>query len=276
MEPVLEREPANASATFYLGYVLHAQGKLDQAIVYHRRASEFPQLAPNALYNWACALALQGDSDAAIEKLAKSIDLGFSYTSDLTDDPDLISLFEREDFKKLQLQANRNRATKQIARQLDFWLGRWIVTNEQGDVVGKNVITATENGRVITEKWTSSQGNTGTSFNYYHPQEQQWKQTWVDGSGGVIEYAGEFKAGKMQYQGHMVSPQGQPVHSRMTFTPSGPEKVEQLIEKSDDGKVWEVYFQGTYQRDQAVPWAAPAGGPICTEVDIADEVDSDL
>lgn len=247
LEPVVEQDPNNGSATFFLGYVLHASGKIDEALVYHKKAAEFPELKPIATYNWACALALQGKRDEALAKLEESIDAGFEHESDLIYDADLKSLFETEKFKELRSRTKNGRAKSKGNGDFDFWVGRWSVMNANGDLLGTNVVTSSDKGHVITEKWTSRGGGTGTSINFYHPQKGKWCQTWVDDKGGVIEYEGDFVDGKMTFKGTMFAATGKRHLSRMTFTPKDDGTVEQFIEQSENGgKTWEVYFKGSY------------------------------
>ena len=84
--------PDNGEAWFKLGYCLHATGRLDEALVAHAKAAEFPLYRAVALYNLGCAHALKGNADAAFEALNKSIDSGFNVLKQLQEDTDLTSL----------------------------------------------------------------------------------------------------------------------------------------------------------------------------------------
>lgn len=55
----------------------------------------------NIWYNLACALALDGQSDSAIEALGRSIELGFDDMEHLRNDEDLVSLRERPEFESV-------------------------------------------------------------------------------------------------------------------------------------------------------------------------------
>ena len=91
-QAVTEREDTDGRAWFMLGYCLHASGKLDEAIVAHRRAATFPRTKRTALYNLACAYALTADHQAAINTLGQAIDAGFISPTPIGDDPDFASL----------------------------------------------------------------------------------------------------------------------------------------------------------------------------------------
>jgi hypothetical protein len=40
-------------------------------------------------------------------------------------------------------------------------------------------------------------GVTGSSFNIYDPAKKKWRQTWVDGTGGILDLEGTFSDGRM-------------------------------------------------------------------------------
>ncbi len=247
LRPLVDRDPENGGANFFLGYALHAHGDLDEAVVYHRRATDFPKFRPNALYNWGCALALQGQTSQALAKLSAAIDAGFANETRLIDDPDLKSLIELEEFNKLQLRANKQREQLSERRQFRFWMGQWCVTDESGDLVGNCTITENENGHVMIEKWTDAYGDSAMSVNYFHPAQARWKQTRVDELGGVIEYSGKFVDGRMDFSGSFCDVVGKQVASHMTITPLPDGTVEQVIEHStDDGQTWNTELRNIF------------------------------
>ena len=76
-----------------------------------------------------------------------------------------------------------------------------------------------------------------------------WKQTWVDDRGTVVNYRGEFADGKMSLRGMMTRPNGKLVSSRVCFSLRDDKSIRQVVEFSEDeGKTWEVYFDGIYRR----------------------------
>jgi Flp pilus assembly protein TadD len=98
---ITEAQPQNGEAWFKLGYCLHATGRLDEALVAHAKAAEFPDYRAAGLYNLGCAHALKGNADAAFEALNKSIDSGFTELQLMLDDPDLKSLHADARWKAL-------------------------------------------------------------------------------------------------------------------------------------------------------------------------------
>lgn len=243
-QAIVDQDNSHPRAWFMLGYSLHAAGQLDEAIAAHQRAATFDRVRPVALYNLACAYALRDDRAAALDALAKAINAGFQSAKPISDDPDLQSLKDDPEFIKLAASAQLDH---DVYRQFDFWIGEWDVFDCDGQRVGRNVITKDEKGFLLTEKWTNSNGGTGTSINYYDPRERQWKQTWVDAGGNVVQYCGGWSKGKMILTGHLTNPNGMVVDSRVSYSVNTDGSVRQLVERSsDEGRSWRVYFDGKY------------------------------
>jgi tetratricopeptide (TPR) repeat protein len=241
---ITRREPQNGTAWFRLGYCLHAAGRLDEAILAHKKAAEFPQARPTALYNLGCAYALKNDKDKAFDALRKALQAGFSNRDAFEDDPDLENLRDDPRFEKL---LERGSDEPDVHRQFDFWVGQWNVFNPQGEKVGENRISKSENGFLILEEWKSAKGGSGRSMNYVDPADGKWKQVWVDASGGVVYCGGEFSDGAMRFAGRYIKPSGEQEMARATYRSLPDGKVRQFIEHSKDkGETWHVYFDGTY------------------------------
>ena len=134
-------------------------------------------------------------------------------------------------------------------RQLDFWVGEWVVTNPDGKTAGNSVIQKILNGCVILENWSGSGGYEGKSFNLYDRTKKKWIQKWVDMQGQLIEFEGNFRGNTLEYTSHSTTPDGKNVVGIMTFTPAADGTIRQIWKDSkDDGKTWTVQFDGTYKR----------------------------
>ncbi len=247
---IVDAKPDAPFAWYRLGYAVHAQGKYQEAIEIHQRASEFDEVRAPALYNLACAHAMLGHDDDAFSALENAIESGFDNIATMRTDTDLTSL-HADDRWNTALERVVSAASETPNRQFDFWVGSWDVFNPQGVKVGTNIITARQNGHIIHESWTNMQGITGDSINFFDPARQKWRQVWIDQGGGVVEYEGAFEDGAMRMTGKNVDGAGKEVLSRVAFTPQPDGRVRQFIEHSEDaGATWTVYFDGYYQRQQ--------------------------
>lgn len=91
-QTLVEAQPTNGQAWFGLGYSLHAQGKMKEALEAHTKAAAYPAVAATASYNAACANARLGDADQAFSWLARARQAGFSNWSGIASDADLATL----------------------------------------------------------------------------------------------------------------------------------------------------------------------------------------
>lgn len=105
---VVASEPENGQAWHRLGYALHVQGKLDEALPAHQRATRFPQFAAVGAYNAACVHALKGDAEAAFEWLDKAASFGMGDVAQLEGDADLKSLRDDDRWQKVLARFEEN------------------------------------------------------------------------------------------------------------------------------------------------------------------------
>ena len=133
-------------------------------------------------------------------------------------------------------------------RQLDFWLGEWDVTSA-GHTVATSKIERIIGDCVILENYTEPTGYSGKSFNFFDALLGKWRETWVDSTGGVSEFTGEFRNGAMQLSGETHRTDGGKILRKMLLSPAGVDRVRQFSEKStDDGKTWMTAYDFLYVR----------------------------
>lgn len=134
---LVQMQPKNARAWHLLGYSLHGAGKLDEALKYHLKAAEFPEVTGVATYNVACVHALKGETEEAIEWLIKAQERGFNNPDQLIIDPDMDSLRDDPRFKKIMEKMKANASvdagtgavqvfapsTERHGQRLFFWSG---------------------------------------------------------------------------------------------------------------------------------------------------------
>lgn len=248
-EALTKTDPNNGRVWYRLGYSLHSMGKYQEAARAFQRSVEIGN-NPLVMYNLACSYARLGDKDKAFEWLNKSLNLGF-VAPQLSSDPDLDGLHSDPRFKEVtNLAARLSQPCKfrPEHKQFDFWVGDWDVRTPQGQLAGTNTIQRLEDGCLILENWTGSQGGTGKSMNFYNAATGKWRQTWVSSTGGVTEYEGSYKDGAMRYEGETTRA-GTKLMLRLTFFDLGPDRVRQFAEQSSDGgKTWTVTYDFTYIR----------------------------
>ena len=285
-ESLTRSQPQDGLAWMRLGYARHASGDLGQALPAHIMAAEFPNSASTGAYNAACVYSLLGNKDKSFAWLQKSFDMGFNNINLLGNDPDLNNIRNDVRFEKFASQDSapgrntpgqvvlvpdaesdetESAATKPetydslesmtdltslpLRRQFDFWVGKWDAISASGKKLGTNVITRRESGNIIHESWTSSNGSTGQSINYFDPADKKWKQVWVSQNGNVVYYHGNFKDGAMRYTGDNIKPNGTKVHAECTLTPLEDGRIHHVIRHTTDGgETWTKYFDGFYVR----------------------------
>jgi hypothetical protein len=65
---------------------------------------------------------------------------------------------------------------------LDFWLGEWTVTSEDGTAqYGGNSIEMAAEGCAVFERRLSASGGEGYSLFAFDARNETWEQTWVTG-----------------------------------------------------------------------------------------------
>jgi hypothetical protein len=129
-------------------------------------------------------------------------------------------------------------------RQFDFWVGSWRVEVE-GKTAGHNEIAAQHNGCLLEERWTSANGGSGSSMNFYDPDQQLWRQIWVSG-GTLIELQGSLEDNSMRLTGTITYlADGRKLPFRGQWTPLLDGRVRQFFEEQRDGS-WQVWFEGFY------------------------------
>jgi len=143
-------------------------------------------------------------------------------------------------------------------KALDFWLGEWRVTSEDGGThFGDNRIELDAGGCAILEHWRSATGGVGKSLFFLDAREGRWEQVWVTSDTGrpgglkrktLIERVG---AG-VRFEGAVAAESGARYLDRTTLTPLADGRVRQLIEISTDGGgAWRAVFDGYYERRAA-------------------------
>lgn len=151
------------------------------------------------------------------------------------------------------LQTASPPCTTEPYHDFDFWLGEWDVSTPNGQLAGHNVIEKTEGGCLIVERWTSVNGNTGQSYNFFDPHNGIWRQVWVS-PGAIIDYAGVLKKnGAMELEGFITyhAKASTPLPFRGTWTPNEDGTVTQDFKQyNPETKQWDPWFTGIYTKSE--------------------------
>jgi hypothetical protein len=148
-------------------------------------------------------------------------------------------------------QQQANPCETEEARQFDFWVGEWNLTWGE-DQHGTNTVTQILGGCVIQEQFNGNPSSPliGMSVSSYNHQLEQWQQTWVDNSGGYLDFTGELRDGKMILS-RQAERDGDVFLQRMVFYNIQENSLDWNWERStDDGETWEVLWHINYQRAQ--------------------------
>ena len=112
-------------------------------------------------------------------------------------------------------------------------------------------MTLEYNGCLVHEHWKAPSGSEGESYNLFDRSYGEWRQTWVDNTGGQHDYRGKLVGRDMVYQGTTPAPGGSlgRVMTRLTFFNISPDSVRQFSETSpDSGRTWVTAYNLLYVR----------------------------
>jgi transcriptional regulator GlxA family with amidase domain len=101
LRELVARDPADTASWMSLGQILHDQKQYGQAISAFRNAATNAKQRAGALYNLACAYALSGEKEKALDAISGAIEAGFRHKSMYEDDEDFASIRDDVRFKQL-------------------------------------------------------------------------------------------------------------------------------------------------------------------------------
>ena len=136
-------------------------------------------------------------------------------------------------------------------RQFDFWVGRWdVFRTANNELVAHSLIEQVYGGCGIRENWMPHRGAGGGSLNSYLPDQNMWRQTWIDGMNSYAVFEGGMRENAMVLQGVWRGAEGpgsEPL-VRIRWTRSEEGFVRQFGEISrDEGNSWSPFFDLTYR-----------------------------
>lgn len=143
--------------------------------------------------------------------------------------------------------------TSPESRQFDFWLGEWDVSPGQSPViVAESVVTLHDQGCVILENWRPFRNAHGHSINAYDAANGKWRQTWVDATGVITQYAGAQDDGgviRLENLGSGLGDSRPAEQRRMNFSRIDENTVRQWGERYDAAaQTWNTEWAFLYRR----------------------------
>jgi uncharacterized protein (TIGR03067 family) len=136
-QKVVDAEKDNSQGWLMLGYALHSGGKMDEAIVAHKKAAAFDDVKSTALYNLGCAYSLKNELDLSIKYLHDAISENFTDLSYFNDDADLVNVRKDKRFEMVMARAKNRGKDPGFAN--DKLLGEWKIISgkKAGEDVGE-------------------------------------------------------------------------------------------------------------------------------------------
>ena len=124
---VVKADEDNAQAWLMLGYALHMDGKLDEALKMHEKTSTFSQTKGIGFYNMGCAYALKGNKDKAFSCLNQAVKARFPQIGQYATDDDLASLRKDIRYKRLEKRIDGEEVTDDFPAK--GMIGRWVMVS---------------------------------------------------------------------------------------------------------------------------------------------------
>lgn len=233
LEPHVAREPNDSNAIFFLGYALHAAGRLDEALEYHRLAATFEAIEPVATYNIACALALKGDGDQAVEMLMHAVSVGFVPNADMGTDSDLCSLVGRPDFSALNAGLAMYRQATAIQEWGDATASRSVGSPIAGSRIAGARIAGTQ---VRGSPYVADYQNVNPGAHALNKNGSSQRR--MPAASMSIEAAPVDR--QVRYEGTLSVPGSPPISTRVVVARQNGGWVE-LVECSLDGQTWTLH-----------------------------------
>ncbi len=250
---IVAANPKNADAWFALGAAHHELGHWQPAADAYAQSGGAGYDPILIAARQSRVLSRLAKREEALVELEKAVKLGFAGLSTMEKNPDFESL--RSDPRFVQaIAAVRAKADPCSVfpeyKQLSFWLGDWDVQAPAGNSSAASRITSVLGGCAIHEDYKHNNGDYfGQSLSAWSFATKAWTQRYVDSQGDVQDWFGAAVGNSVQFTRDAVGADGVSTRYRMTYTPLGPDRVRQYIEKSSDkGVTWESEWDGLYVR----------------------------
>lgn len=255
MSALVAAMPEDATGWFQQAQASRQAGELTDALEALDQAASLGFAPLRVSFERARVHTLAQDNDKAVAELQSVADAGFTAVGFIVNDDILKSLAGNSSFDAIVAEMTARAypcENDNSFRAFDFWVGEWDVHLADGSLAGTNSIEAMERGCMLTERWSSAGGGTGTSINYLDKASGEWVQVWNAAGGSQIHIRGGMTDDGMLLVGtlHSVGT-GTTLPFRGLWTLLDDGRVRQFFEQSTDGgETWTPWFEGFYTRTE--------------------------
>lgn len=130
-------------------------------------------------------------------------------------------------------------------RQLDFWLGDWEVSADNGSAVGAATVFTDLNECMVQADFTGRNGFLQRSFMVYDFPSDEWYRYVADNTGGFVVVSGAWDGTSMILTGSDQTPAGRSVEVRNVIRPEAGGVVETWERMRPDG-TWKIVATRRY------------------------------
>jgi hypothetical protein len=116
-----------------------------------------------------------------------------------------------------------------------------------------STVTTSLDGCITVESWDGGRGHRGENWFGYSADDKSWHGMFADNLGRVHVFVdGKVSDGIAEFSGPSRGSNGETFLNRVRIIRFGPDKVEQVWEKSsDNGATWVAEFRGEYLRKKS-------------------------
>jgi hypothetical protein len=141
-------------------------------------------------------------------------------------------------------------STNTESRQLDYWIGHWIVMAPGAPDSSTSNVYVSLDGCLVVEDWDGGKGHKGENLFGYSADDKSWHGMFADNRGHVHVFVdGKVASGSAEFSGPSRGANGETILNRIRIVRVAADKVEQTWEKStDNGLTWTTVFRGEYSR----------------------------
>lgn len=134
---------------------------------------------------------------------------------------------------------------------LNFLIGQWDVFGSGGaefTPAGRSIFTMEKSGKMIREEWADADGASAQGITFYDPSLQQWRMTWVDSSGTIMDASGPWEDQEAQLNGLATLADGATRKIQVRLTRESNDRFSSTLTGFDSSGVEQVLSRTAYRR----------------------------